>query len=108
MSALTHTCVNMQTRHLLAARDGAAAEVSTGFGVDHGGNVFFRHQVCEELLTALVFFPAEHKHRLVDSLGHEASQTLHITNTQTRCQVLRYCTSVDLCFVCVEHFYHLW
>lgn len=44
-------------RHLLAAGDGAAAQVSAGFGVDHGGNVFLRHQVSEELLTALRLLP---------------------------------------------------
>lgn len=47
--------------HLLAAGDGTAAEVSTGFGVDHGGNVLFGHEVCEELLTALCLLPARCK-----------------------------------------------
>lgn len=57
--------VNTWTRHLLAAGDGAAAEVSTGFGVDHGGNVFLCHEVGEKLLTALGFLPVEHKHTQV-------------------------------------------
>lgn len=50
------------TPDLLTAGDGAAAQVSTGFGVDHGGNVFLRHQVGEELLTALRLLPVKHKH----------------------------------------------
>lgn len=62
-------CVNralalaLALAHLLAAGDGAAAEVSAGFGVDHSGNVFLRHQVSEELLTALRLLPEEQTHR---------------------------------------------
>lgn len=50
-------------RHLLAAGDGAAAQVSAGFGVDHGWNVFLRHQVREELLTALCLLPVSRNTR---------------------------------------------
>ncbi len=36
--------------------------MSAGFGVNHGGNMFLRHQVSEELLTALRLLPDEHEH----------------------------------------------
>lgn len=43
---------------LLAAGNGAAAKVSAGFGVDHGGDMLLGHQVGEELLAALRLLPA--------------------------------------------------
>lgn len=51
--------------HLLTAGDGAAAEVSAGFGVDHGGNVLLRHQVGEKLLTAFHLLPEDEKMRVM-------------------------------------------
>lgn len=45
--------------HLFTASDGATAEVSTGFGIDHGGHVFLCHQVSEKLLTAFHLLPEE-------------------------------------------------
>ena len=35
--------------NLLTAFDDTAAEVPTGFGVDHGGHVLFGHEISEEL-----------------------------------------------------------
>lgn len=46
--------------YLLTAGDGTAAEVSAGFGVDHGGNMLLRHQVRKELLAALRLLPETH------------------------------------------------
>lgn len=58
LTAAQVTCdKETQCVHLFTAGDGAAAEVSTGFGVDHGGNVLLRHEVSEELLTALRLLP---------------------------------------------------
>lgn len=58
--------------HLLAAGDGAAAQVSAGLGVDHGGNVFLRHQVGEELLAALRLLPDRHRERVSHENRHPA------------------------------------
>lgn len=47
--------------HLLTAGDGAAAEVSAGFGIDHGGDVLLGHQVGKELLAALHLLPEDRR-----------------------------------------------
>lgn len=59
-SYIERVCVK-RSCHLFAAGDGAAAEVSAGFRVDHGGNVFLRHQISEELLAALRLLPDKHE-----------------------------------------------
>lgn len=43
--------------HLLTALDDAAAEVATGFWVDHSGHMLLGHQICVKLLAALCLFP---------------------------------------------------
>lgn len=50
-------------QYLFTACNGTAAQVTAGLWVDHGGDVFFSHQICEKLLTALGFLPVWHTHK---------------------------------------------
>lgn len=47
------------TSYLLTASHHAAAEVATGLGVDHGGDVIFALEVCEVQLSPLSLLPVD-------------------------------------------------
>lgn len=52
--------------YLFTACNGTAAQVTAGLWVDHGGDVFFSHQISEKLLTALSFLPVRHTQQIND------------------------------------------
>ena len=49
------------TSYLLTASNHTAAEVTTGLGVDHSGDILFALEVCEVLLSPLSLLPVEPK-----------------------------------------------
>lgn len=53
------TPLGQPTSYLLTASHHTAAEVATGLGVDHGGDVIFALEVCEVQLSPLSLLPVE-------------------------------------------------